>query len=771
MIKKIITFIIISLFLGFAYLSFFVNFNFSHLLNLLKNSNLLYGIPIFLILIIYLIFWIYKIILADKFKYFESLKVVVIGSFILFVLILLLPFINFIIEMFLNKKAIDMGYLLSQHGLKIFLLSGSVLTVAIPIILIAYLSAILSAWSFQSKFVMIFFMLVLFIFAGSTFKFKHDISMNLGETLHGKEVKIEFFENLLKKNPTFPNSETAILRLGVWNFNLKNYSEAEKWFTQVLETKDLSDEYSVEAYYSRGISYFHLGQIEKSVKDLTTLLSKYPDNLYEKEVLLSLAKLNLESDEPDIAKAKDFFLKLDKKYSDSPEMKLNKKTLTFIIDNEDNDFEPLKRFYKIEKKIETTEEMSVLEELKSIIKDYPTSLIVDDVMFHIAGIYKRNFDNHNAFITYRDIQRKFPSSPYIEEIKQIMDKIVWKVYEVSNLKDVKEFYQIGLRGTTFYLSTDRGFYYYDNKARAFKIYARELETSKSITSFKFIDGLLYICLADGSVKIYDEKKKSLHIIYDGKEDITVKPIVKKIVNDVWIGSYNGLLVYNPKTGRKIRYTNKDGLGSNIVKDITIDKNSTVWVATSGGLSRYNLKTRKWHPSVSYSDPNTQTTLTDFSTLLQVKHSIWAGSSKGMIEFHLKEEYSDPYLLMTFIRKIFFMDNFIWILGVKELSEKDWERDISVRRLNLSSKLADEYSVGPAKDSFAAFGISPKYLWLGNLKGDISRFDRKKETWKTYQVFKEKTLIKGIVPVRNGVWILTKNNLAFFDQNLEDLRQK
>ncbi|MCK4667169.1 tetratricopeptide repeat protein [Candidatus Dependentiae bacterium] len=771
MLKKIITFVIISLFLGFAYLSFFVNFNFSYLLNVLKNSNLLYGIPIFLILIIYLIFWIYKIILADKFKYFESLKVVVIGSFILLVLIILLPFINFIIEMFLNKKAINFGYLLSQPGLKIFLLSGSVLAIAIPIVLIAYLSAIFSSWGFQSKFVIIFFMLILFIFVGSTFKFKHEVSMNLGESLHGKEVRIEFFEGLLKRHPSFPNRETAILRLGVWNFDLKKYSEAEKWFTKVLETKNLSDEYSVESYYSRGISYFHLGQMEKSVKDLTTLLSKYPDNLYEKEVLLSLAKLNLESDDPDIEKAKGFFLTLDKKYPESPEMKLNKKTLTFIIDNEDNDFEPLKRFYKIEKKIDSAEEMEILEELKSIIKDYPNSKIVDDVMFHIASIYRRNFDNHNAFITYRDIQRKFPSSPHIEEIKQVMDKIVWKVYEVSNLKDVKEFYQVGLRGMTCYLSTDRGFYYYDDKKKAFKIYARELETSKPVTSFKFIDGLLYICSIDGSVKIYNEKKKSLHIIYDGKEDVTIKPVIKKIANDVWIGSYSGLLVYNPKTGKKIRYTNKDGLGSNIVKDIMIDNNRTVWIATSGGLSRYNLKTRKWHPSVSYSDPNTQTTLTDFSTLLLVKNSIWAGSSKGMIEFHLKEEYSDPYLLMTFIRKIFFMDNFIWILGVKELSEKDWEREISVRRLNLTSKLADEYSSGPAKDSFAEFGISPKYLWLGNLTGDISRFDRKNETWKTYQVFKEKTLIKGIVPVRNGVWILTKNNLAFFDQNLEDLRQK
>lgn len=204
MLKKIITFVIISLFLGFAYLSFFLNFNFSHLLNVLKNSNLLYGIPIFLILIIYLIFWIYKIVLADKFKYFESLKVVAIGSFILLVLIILLPFINFIIEMLLNKKAINLGYLLSQPGLKIFLLSGSVLTIAIPIILIAYLSAIFSSWGFQSKFVIIFFMLILVIFVGSTFKFKHEVSMNLGESLHGKEVRIEFFEGLLKRNPSFP---------------------------------------------------------------------------------------------------------------------------------------------------------------------------------------------------------------------------------------------------------------------------------------------------------------------------------------------------------------------------------------------------------------------------------------------------------------------------------------------------------------------------------------------------------------------------------------
>jgi len=61
--------------------------------------------------------------------------------------------------------------------------------------------------------------------------------------------------------------------------------------------------------------------------------------------------------------------------------------------------------------------------------------------------------------------------------------------------------------------------------------------------------------------------------------------------DFWVGTYGGgLNLFDRETGKFIRYTVKDGLPNDMIVGILEDEQNNLWLATSKGLSKFNLKT-------------------------------------------------------------------------------------------------------------------------------------------------------------------------------------
>ncbi len=62
---------------------------------------------------------------------------------------------------------------------------------------------------------------------------------------------------------------------------------------------------------------------------------------------------------------------------------------------------------------------------------------------------------------------------------------------------------------------------------------------------------------------------------------------------VWITTSGGVVKFDPETQQSRRYTDRDGLISELVDDITIDTNGRVWAASSKGLCLYLPETDKF----------------------------------------------------------------------------------------------------------------------------------------------------------------------------------
>ena len=63
---------------------------------------------------------------------------------------------------------------------------------------------------------------------------------------------------------------------------------------------------------------------------------------------------------------------------------------------------------------------------------------------------------------------------------------------------------------------------------------------------------------------------------------------------MWIGTYDGLNLYNGKNTYVFRFepNNKNTLCSNIINKIVYGGDGFLWVSTSMGLNRFSLKDRK-----------------------------------------------------------------------------------------------------------------------------------------------------------------------------------
>lgn len=74
----------------------------------------------------------------------------------------------------------------------------------------------------------------------------------------------------------------------------------------------------------------------------------------------------------------------------------------------------------------------------------------------------------------------------------------------------------------------------------------------------------------------------------------VSSIKQDMYGYIWMGSFDGIIRYNSKEIERFSYTPEtpDGLPSNIVSDLAVDKTNNVWASTEKGLCRFNR--RKQH---------------------------------------------------------------------------------------------------------------------------------------------------------------------------------
>jgi len=115
-------------------------------------------------------------------------------------------------------------------------------------------------------------------------------------------------------------------------------------------------------------------------------------------------------------------------------------------------------------------------------------------------------------------------------------------------------------------------------------------------------------------------------------------MIERSGGDVWIGTGSGIFILNTqtKTSRVIRATGDSllSLNSNLVYSLLEDRDGDVWIATSGGLNRYDLSEGRMYRYLN--DPNSSNCICDNYTISlceDLEGNIWIGTSTGISNFN------------------------------------------------------------------------------------------------------------------------------------------
>ena len=332
-----------------------------------------------------------------------------------------------------------------------------------------------------------------------------------------------------------------------------------------------------------------------------------------------------------------------------------------------------------------------------------------------------------------------------------------------------------------WIGTSQGLNLYDRKNDLFIKYSKvQQQPLYSIAEDKdknlWIGSSLNFCrynLENDSVYTYDLPQKNLfastisalaHIIFvDSK-------------NNVWIGTYYGLFLYDKEKNSFVHYHHDDNdsssLGSNSISSILEDKAGRLWIGTEAGLDLFTnaqqcpQKGIFEHYQNDSKDESSISKGAILSLLEDDKHNLWIGTQNGGLDMIDLTNFQNR--VNTFIhfkndpsRETSLSNNSIYSLCQDEQSNiwigtaGDGINRINLHKdkfIHLKNELNNKKSLNNSQVN--TFLEEEDFLWIGT-EGGLNRYNKREDTF-TYFVY-DPSNKKSIGS--NAVWAICKDKLG------------
>ena len=261
-------------------------------------------------------------------------------------------------------------------------------------------------------------------------------------------------------------------------------------------------------------------------------------------------------------------------------------------------------------------------------------------------------------------------------------------------------------------------------------------------------------------------------IEDGLSQSTVETIYQDSKGYIWIGTNDGLNVYN---GYEFEYYKNDkddnnSIPNNHIADIIEDKNGYIWVATINGLSRIDRD--KDEIKNYYSDKNNGN-LSD-SNIWQILYTTDGKFLVSTVDgLNLYDEEKDKF------NRVLFKENELpsqFIYSVKEDSNGHiWVgTDMGLVELDKDLNLVKSYhdTIGES-EVYNLYDDSKGNLWVCTLGDGLFRINLKDKSVKNYKSnlsnfsIASNTVRDVINDLDGNLWIGTDKGLSVFDYETEE----
>ena len=146
------------------------------------------------------------------------------------------------------------------------------------------------------------------------------------------------------------------------------------------------------------------------------------------------------------------------------------------------------------------------------------------------------------------------------------------------------------------------------------------------------DGKIWLGTYNGPTA-YD-RKSGKATRYDAHESLSTRvySFCESMDGKMWIGTGEGLVCFDRLDGKTVAYTEKDGLPSNVIKEIKEGNDGNLWIATLNGLSRFSpssstFKNYYQHDGLQENEFSSQ------ASYKGIDGKLYFGGIKGVTAFH------------------------------------------------------------------------------------------------------------------------------------------
>ncbi len=286
-----------------------------------------------------------------------------------------------------------------------------------------------------------------------------------------------------------------------------------------------------------------------------------------------------------------------------------------------------------------------------------------------------------------------------------------------------------------------GVNYFDPTKKKFSTLNQTTGLSNDIISSIAEDdkGDLWIGTIGGGLNRIDKTSGEIEILNSNNSSI-VNDLIRVIAingNDLWIGDWGNNLTHLSLLSRKVQIYNLSKLGfnlhpSNAIKDIEIDADKNVWVATSrNGLFKFNSDMQVERFSTNSSNCLGSNKVSEI--FFDRNKTMWLITDRGLSKYSkIKNSFEcvsfDDKMCMTKIKmfSVYVDDENIFWIGTN---------GSGLLKVDIKNKTCINYTANKTLPNNVLYGILPDSmgnLWISTNKG-IAKFNTKTETSNNFNV--------------------------------------
>lgn len=265
-----------------------------------------------------------------------------------------------------------------------------------------------------------------------------------------------------------------------------------------------------------------------------------------------------------------------------------------------------------------------------------TAIYVDKKKNVWVGTYQQGlfkFDQNGKKIDHWDYNPDNPtgiSNNFITSIVEDNNGIIW----ISTYYGLNEFNPAEpKKGFKKYFAGDNSF----NNNLIWKLRQSAIDKTR-----------LWICHAGGLNFIDVNSRKISSINFPKEKSIqfsgSVGDVIESIENNkeiLYIGTYGGIVRYDLNSNESVRYVQKkeypNGLLSNQINQMILDRSGVIWVATENGISSLSLRYNFLFPKILASQKKLRVFSKDVKSIINYdRENILVGTSDGLFKVNLSE---------------------------------------------------------------------------------------------------------------------------------------